>query len=56
MSRIIIFLAVMSAVLMADAEIYSYRFNSTPLPVAIQRIMADNPDLDINFIYNELEN
>lgn len=56
MSRIIIFLAVMSTVFMADAEIYSYRFNSTPLPVAIQRIMADNPDIDINFIYNELEN
>ena len=46
----------MSAFAMAYAETFSYRFKSTPLPVAVQQIMADHPELDINFIYNELEN
>lgn len=56
MARIITFMTVILTVFMAEADTFSYRFNSTPLPVAIQRIMADNPDLDISFIYNELEN
>ena len=46
----------MSVYVMAFAETFSYRFTSTPLPKAIQRIMENHPDLDINFIYNELEN
>ena len=46
----------MSVYVMAFAETFSYRFASTPLPSAIQRIMENHPDLDINFIYNELEN
>ena len=46
----------MSAFAMAGAETFSYRFSSTPLPKAIQRIMENHPDLDINFIYDELEN
>lgn len=46
----------MSAFAMAGAETFSYRFSSTPLPTAIQRIMENHPDLDINFIYDELEN
>jgi hypothetical protein len=45
-----------TAFVMASAETFSYQFDSTPLPKAIQRIMEDHPDLDINFIYNELEN
>lgn len=56
MARIITLLAVMLIVFMAEAEIFSYRFNSTPLPKAVQKIMEDHPDLDINFIYNDLEN
>lgn len=56
MARIIMFICAMSAFVMAGAETFSYRFNSTPLPKAIQRIMENHPDLDINFIYNELEN
>ena len=56
MARIIMFICAMSAFLMASAETFSYRFNSTPLPKAIQQIMEKHPDLDINFIYNELEN
>ncbi len=50
-----LFVAVIS-VLMANAETFSYKFNSTSLPRAIQKIMAEHPDLEINFIYNELEN
>ncbi len=56
MARIIMFICAMSAFVMAGAETFSYRFNSTPLPKAIQRIMENHPDLNINFIYNELEN
>ncbi len=55
MARIIILIAVMITVFMSKAETFSYRFNSTPLPKAIQRIIEDHPNLDINFIYNELE-
>lgn len=56
MARILMLLCVMSAVVMAHAETFSYSFNSTPLPTAIQTIMENHPGLDINFIYNELEN
>lgn len=55
MARIIMLICAMSAFIMASAETFSYRFNSTPLPEAIRRIMENHPDLDINFIYNELE-
>ncbi len=56
MTRIFTFIAVMIVTVMAEAETFSYRFNSTPLPEAIQRIVAEHPELEINFIYNELEN
>ena len=55
MLRIITILAAVMTFLMADAETFSYRFNSTPLPKAIREIMEGHPELDINFIYNELE-
>lgn len=56
MARIIMLICAMASFVMASAETFSYRFNSTPLPVAIQQIMENHPELDINFIYNELEN
>ena len=56
MARIIMLICAMSAFVMANAETFSYRFNSTPLPKAIQQIMENHPTIDINFIYNELEN
>lgn len=56
MARILTFIIAMSVFVMANAETFSYRFNSTPLPTAIRQIMGDHPNLDINFIYNELEN
>ena len=55
MLRIITSIAAILTFFMVDAETFSYRFNSTPLPKAIREIMEDHPELDINFIYNELE-
>lgn len=55
MARIILLVCAISTFFMAGAETFVYRFSSTPLPVAIQRIMADHTSLDINFINNELE-
>ena len=55
MLRIITIIAAIMTFLMAGAETFSYRFNSTPLPKAIREIMEGHPELDINFIYNELE-
>ena len=40
----------------AGAGAFSYRFNSTPLPEAIRLIMKSHRDVEINFIYDELEN
>lgn len=55
MLRIITIIAAVMTFLMANAGTFSYRFNSTPLPKAIREIMEGHPELDINFIYNELE-
>ena len=55
MLRIITIIVAVMTFLMADAETFSYQFNSTPLPKAIREIMEGHPELDINFIYNELE-
>lgn len=56
MTRILFIVAAMISSLMAIADSFSYRFSSTPMPLAILRILEDHPDLEINFIYNELEN
>lgn len=56
MARIFILFCAMSVLFVAKAEKFSYQFKSLSLPKAIQQIMESNPDLDINFIYNELEN
>ncbi len=56
MTRIIALLVVMLTFFISEAETFSYRFKSIPLPKAVRRIMEDHPDVDINFIYNELEN
>ena len=55
MLRIITIIAAIMTFLMAGAETFSYHFNSTPLPKAIREVMEGHPELDINFIYNELE-
>ena len=56
MAKVFMLICVMSAFVMTKAESFSYRFDSTPLPKAIQLIMERHADLTINFIYNELEN
>ncbi|MCH5243061.1 MAG: hypothetical protein J1F67_11720 [Muribaculaceae bacterium] len=56
MIRIIPLIMALVTVLAVNAETFSYKFNSTPLSQAIRDIAMEHPDLDINFIYNELEN
>lgn len=48
-------LAVMTYV-SASANKYSYSFCNTPISEAIVRICKDHPDINISFIYKELEN
>ncbi|MDE6753558.1 MAG: outer membrane beta-barrel family protein [Muribaculaceae bacterium] len=56
MTRIFTLIATVIIFMTANAASFSYRFKSTPLPNAIRQIMEEHPELDINFIYNELEN
>lgn len=56
MTRILTLIAAVIMVMTASAETYTYRFNSISLPKAIQKLTEDHPEVDINFIYNELEN
>ena len=39
----------------ADAHKYAYSFNNTPMSEAIVRISKDHPDVNISFIYKELD-
>lgn len=50
-----IIMAVMSFI-SASAHRYSYTFNNTPISEAIVRISKDHPDVNISFIYKELNN
>lgn len=56
MKHIFTLIATVMIAMTTNSQTFSYRFNSTSLPKAIQRITEDHPELDINFIYNELEN
>ena len=56
MIRIITLIMALITILIVNAENFTYMFNSTPLSEAIKEIAEDHPDVDINFIYNELEN
>ncbi len=40
----------------ASAYKYSYSFHNTPISEAIVRISKDHPDVNISFIYKELDN
>lgn len=40
----------------ASAYKYAYSFDNTPISEAIVRISKDNPDVNIFFIYKELDN
>lgn len=50
-----IILAVMTYI-SASAYKYAYSFDNTPISEAIVRIGKDNPDVNISFIYKELDN
>ena len=39
-----------------SVEAYSYSFNNTPISEALVRISKDHPDVNISFIYKELDN
>lgn len=53
-SFLIILLAVLAAV-PAGAYKYNYTFDSTPVADALLRICREHPDLNISFIYKELD-
>lgn len=40
----------------ANAATFTYRFDATPVSVALSQIAEEHPELNISFIYNELEN
>lgn len=42
--------------LSVEAYSYSYSFNNTPISEALVRISKDHPDVNISFIYKELDN
>lgn len=50
-----IILAVLTYV-SANANKYTYSFNNTPISEAIVKISKDSPDVNISFIYKELDN
>ena len=50
-----IVLAVMTYI-SASAYQYTYSFNNTPISEAIVKISKDHPDVNISFIYTELDN
>ncbi len=56
MRKPIIFTLLLIATICSRAESFNYRFTDEPLAEALSRIAEDHPSLNINFIYNELEN
>ena len=56
MLRIFMLLFSMSFIVMVHAGTYSYNFRSTPLPQSLMQIMESHPEIEINFIFDELEN
>lgn len=58
LSKTTILTIVMSAMtfVSASAYRYSYSFNNTPISEALVRISKDHPDVNISFIYKELDN
>lgn len=55
MKRLFTFAAAATLCAMAAVAQTTYTFRSTPLAEAIMRIASDHPELNITFIYNELE-
>ncbi len=55
MKKIIVILMAMLFASVINAEYFNYKFNSTRLSEALSRIAEENPSLNLNFIYNELD-
>ena len=55
MKRIIFAVVAMIWFMVVYGETYSYKFNATPLSEAFSKIAEDNPEITLNFIYNELD-
>lgn len=56
MRRLIAALMALVSFLSAGAYRYTYSFNATPISEAIVRISKDHPEINITFIYKELDN
>ncbi|MDE6397249.1 MAG: DUF4974 domain-containing protein, partial [Muribaculaceae bacterium] len=56
MKPIITFVLAVVAFISANASKYSYSFNNTPISEAMTTIGKDHPELNLSFIYKELDN
>ncbi len=56
MKKTVILLLAALLCLTASGEIFDYRFKAESLSVILDKIAEDHPDLNLNFIYNELDN
>ncbi len=56
MKRIIIIIMAMVGFISANAKKYTYSFNNTPVSQALVELCQDHPDINIAFIYKELDN
>lgn len=55
MKAILTFALALMTFILANAYEYSYNFNDMPVSQAIVRISKDHPDVNISFIYKELD-
>lgn len=55
MRYIFSFILALMSVLPVCAQTYSYRFSSTPLSEALSQVAEDHPEINISFIFDELE-
>lgn len=56
MKKLFLIMAAATLAIASYAETYDYRFQSTRLSEALDRIAREHPALNLNFIYNELGN
>lgn len=56
MKRFVIIMLAMVGLMSANAGQYTYSFHNTPLSQALVELSHDHPDIDISFIYKELDN
>lgn len=56
MKKLILLLSALVCIAAAYADTFNYKFNSTKLSEALDRIADEHPSIYLNFIYNELGN